>query len=118
VTEERHNHIAPQCCEPMCAIKPIVMMMAEDYESAVWYLRIAHSSDDAEVVSERCRRGYEPAPSPTACPFCAKPLPEIVRRADPPQPMHVYSDGYCKTCGERAMCCECWAPWFAWEARG
>jgi len=50
------------------------------------------------------------------CPFCGTRLPEVRRKADPPQPLCVIEDGgyRCSTCGE-ARDCICYPPEAAYE---
>lgn len=124
LTAERHVWLTPGCCEPMRRFKVIVMSgCATPDEKPTWVLRQA-SDDDYEMqvamVREYDLRTYVRMPPPTCCPFCEKLLPDIVKRADPPSPLMVFDDGYCKTCGERAGRygnCACWPPWHAWEVR-
>lgn len=54
-------------------------------------------------------------PEPTACPFCATPLPKFRERAQLPEPFCRSDEYYCLTCDERLMGCECLAPQLRWE---
>jgi hypothetical protein len=51
------------------------------------------------------------------CPFCGTKLPEVEKMEDPPQPLWDGDDDYCRTCGERNMCCECNPPWTAYRIK-
>lgn len=53
-----------------------------------------------------------------ACPFCAKPVPEIRLRSKPPQRVCVVTDGglYCDTCERRLDDCRCLPTERLWEA--
>lgn len=113
--ESRQIWLAPDCCKTMRRHKPIIAH-ATSNEKPIWYLRLALSSYDNEIVAAERTHGLE-LPAPTACPFCTASLPEIVKRTDPLSPLAVYCEGYCKTCGERVGTCSCWPPWMAWEVK-
>lgn len=48
-------------------------------------------------------------PAPKFCPYCATPLPKMVRRNPMPEGVCRVTDGgyYCDTCKERLMGCKC-----------
>ncbi len=61
-------------------------------------------------------RSWE-CPSPIVCPFCATPLPAVVRRkvkAGKTYRPDAMGD-YCASCGERSMCCICNLPEASWR---
>lgn len=53
------------------------------------------------------------------CPFCGANLPGVELMENPPHPIHddSYGEGYCGTCSERSMCCECNPPWTAYRIK-
>jgi hypothetical protein len=53
------------------------------------------------------------------CPFCGDKLPEVELMDNPAQPLWTGDPdgGYCDTCTERNMCCECNPPWTAYKIK-
>ena len=51
------------------------------------------------------------------CPHCAKPLPNIVKKDNPPKRVRRITDGgyYCNTCDDRLISCMCLSPIYCWE---
>jgi HTH-type transcriptional regulator/antitoxin HigA len=50
------------------------------------------------------------------CPYCGAALPELRKKAEPPEPLHHSADGhYCSTCNQRNHACKCLPPEAAWE---
>jgi hypothetical protein len=111
--EERPGLVTPKCCAAAQTYKAVVLSVdvygdvpSNEVEPR-WFVPTSAKDEifDAAAI-----------PRPTACPFCATPLPAPVRRTDNPR-VCVVSDGgyYCDTCGERLRSCECLTPEQAYE---
>lgn len=101
----------PQCCADSRAHLAIVFVVDvyDEHDSRpAWRLRLA---------SPRSFENGRP-PVPTFCPFCGTRLPTMTKKAVPPAPLMVCTDGgnHCDTCEERLSSCTCWPPETAYEA--
>lgn len=109
--------IVPQCCESAKQLRSILLQSEPDGSNPHWYLRL-HDLVYCEA-NVRLNSGSEAYKLNriSHCPHCGTKLPEIEANPKPPKPLFTsdeYGD-YCETCGERAMGCKCWPPWFKWR---
>ncbi len=60
---------------------------------------------------------YETMPEPKFCPYCAAPIPRMVRKTALPENLCKITDGgyYCDACGKRCNECLCLPPEAAFE---
>lgn len=133
IEREYHSYsdvVVPGCCEASTKKFTITLgfkegEMYDGYDpdnKPVW---VAHSNYRLEDDILGMRREYVgldapykerwPVYYPEFCPFCGQKLPEIRKRANPPDAVWNGDDDYCDTCGERNMGCTCHHPTVLWE---
>lgn len=105
----------PTCCTEAREWAPIVLRLGQkggydrDPDRAEWGISLEW--DHITATDKRMRN----APTPKFCPYCATPLPKMVRKEDPPSPLCRNEDDYCGTCTERLDSCFCYPPTSAFE---
>lgn len=109
----------PTCCKQTQSYPAVHLSVSEVEvgvpETAVWYPVLV---DSLPPDNER-EPGpwYKSLPEAHFCPYCGKALPKMQRKATPPLPLRVFTDGgyYCDTCGERGNGCVCFPREAAFE---
>lgn len=108
--------VRPTCCESAVKYPPIQFSVdcydVEDSnkDNGKWtitmneYLMRHESTKSRDVVNY-----FENKPAPKFCPYCATPLPKMVRKNPMPEGICRVTDGgyYCDTCKERLHACRC-----------
>lgn len=114
---QRKADVGLTCCEAIQDY-PVIrgQIGPDDYEDepeAPWWRWNMCGDSCSANQARRIRYDSEgrldlSCPLPTVCPFCARPLPKMVRTTID-APVQTVEDGgyYCSTCQERLMCCKC-----------
>jgi hypothetical protein len=110
----RRRFVTPECCQKMqdtaviCLILPDTFGDGDIETPPKWMVRAAYA------MSHEHHRWQDAH----FCPYCAAPVPEIVKRDTGDAKLMIADDGYCKVCGERCMCCRCLSGVFRWMPKG
>jgi len=120
--------LVPGCCEESTkALRPFFQLNFGDLWSVDKEMIVGDATPewiiphlDWEYISTFCSRndekfrdvGYRESCIPVKfCPYCAKKMPEVRLKENPPTPVVSDDDSHCGTCNERAGKyggCECW----------
>lgn len=105
--------VSPSCCEEMIKSNAITLSI-EEYEDytlfhPVWNLVCAKDYGGGDYGHTRVQARF--------CPHCAKAVPKVVKKKDPPKKVRHIIDGgyYCHTCDKRLNSCMCLSPIYLWK---
>lgn len=129
----KYRYIVPNCCKEM-KTHPVITLghnFAPSFEDdntpevvnqalrdkPVWLVRfdnkIRNYTDPHREIS--CGSLYREA---ICCPYCGSKMPDLEPNPKPPKKIVTTNcNGYCATCHERHMCCECWDSVFLWRIK-
>lgn len=104
----------PRCCEAVVKYPPIHFYVDcyddSNLSDGKWYTATNGKLTDHERSKSKDVIVYiKNRPEPKFCPYCATPLPKMVRKNPAPEGICTVSDGgyYCDTCSERLNGCRC-----------
>ncbi len=117
-----HGLISPTCCDDMIKNNTVIIYIEEyDWKNDCGNIEFKPIWVSYNLYKDP--RGF-PAKSFTSipvkfCPHCAKPLPKIVNKLNPPKKTRLNGDGnYCGTCDERLCMCSCLDPVYLYKIEG
>lgn len=126
--ETKYLRVTPQCCEKSTKHRvPYLEFPWRDTDRDDTYLKDRKPSWCIKAIDSFSRsypdspiRYYESSMEITFCPYCGTNLPEIELNplAKDDEIYNTDSGDYCKSCGERSMCCDCIPAPFRWKPVG
>lgn len=107
------EYISPSCCEKSIKSKSVRLGL---YPEKIKYGKWKKIKPKWYIIGDELFKNnhYDLKIEIDTCPFCHITLPDIEEN-DKKLKITEGDEEYCRTCGQRNMCCECYPPEYRWK---